>query len=57
MNTKLTIRFAWDTPYGYGPTWETLEEAEDQDRRDAGETLYKLFINPSGKIVHAEVIT
>lgn len=57
MNTqKLTVCYAWQTPYGSGPTYETLEEAENQDRRDADETLLRLYVNAAGKVVHAEQV-
>ena len=57
MNTqKITIAYAWKTPYSHGAIHETREDAEDQDRRDAGETLLRLYINSAGRIVHTEEV-
>lgn len=53
---KITIAYAWQTPYGSGPTYETLEEAENQDRRDAEETLLRLYVNEAGRVVHTEEV-
>jgi hypothetical protein len=58
MNTspKLRILYAWKTPYNHGATYESQEEAENQDRTDAGENLLRLYVDPDGKIVHTEVV-
>lgn len=55
---SISVRYAYDTPYGHGPTWETPEEARAQqpDAEDAGHELHKVYVNEQHKIIHSEVI-
>lgn len=54
----LAPRYAWDTPYGHGPTFESAEEASEnaQDLVDSGAKLHRLYVNSAGRVVHSEQI-
>lgn len=52
---RITVLYAWQTPYSHGPTWETVEEAtQDSDMVDSGATLLRLYVDANGRIVHTE---
>lgn len=56
---KITLRYAYSTPYGNGPTWDSPHEArsEQPDARDSGALLLRLFVHPNGKVIHSEIVS
>lgn len=53
---KITTRYAYDLPLGYGAWWPTLDEALKHAEANTGYELYRLYANEAGRVVHHELV-